>query len=121
MGFMGNVFKFLGFEGESKPKTSKKTQTKATYKLKNANMRPDQIDGVPVYYPEKKDQIKEFLNFVKNYKAIIISLEYCPNEDMTKSIEFIRGFAFGANAKFIPLNDEKQLYLILPEGMEVEG
>ena len=112
---------FLNFwvlRGKVNPK---QTKTKATYKLKNTNMRPDQIDGVPVYYPEKKDQIKEFLNFVKNNRAIILSLEYCPNEDTTKSIEFIRGFAFGANAKFIPLNDEKQLYLILPEGMEVEG
>ncbi len=121
MGFMGGVFKVLGFEGESKPKTSKKTKsiTKASYSLKKNNSRPEQIDGISVYYPEKKEQCKEFVVFAKEGKAIIISTEYCPNEDCQGVIDFLNGFVVGANARLIVLTENK-LFLILPEGMEVE-
>ena len=122
MGFMGGVFKILGFESESKPKTSKKTKgvTKATYSLKKANSRPEQIDGISVYYPEKKEQCKEFVVFSKEGKAIIISTECCSTEDCNGVIDFLNGFVLGANARLITLNENK-LFLILPEGMEVEG
>lgn len=118
MGFMGGLFKVLGFESESKPKQKKETKTKASYKLnENKNSKPSQIDGVPVYYPEKSDQCKEFLSFAKDGKAIIISLEYC-EKDEGMAFEFIKGFVFGADAKLVALNEK--LYLILPEGMEIE-
>lgn len=117
MGFMGGLFKVLGFESESKPKSNKQTKTKASYKLKdNKKSKPSQIDGVPVYYPEKHEQCKEFLAFIKDDKAIIISLEFCNNNDI--ALEYINGFVFGVNAKIVNLN--KNLYLILPEGMEIE-
>lgn len=117
MGFMGGLFKVLGFESESKPKAKKQTKTKASYKLNENNSKPSQIDGVPVYYPEKNEQCKEFLSFVKENKAIIISLEYCGNDEGF-ALEFIKGFVLGANAKFVSLSEK--LYLILPEGMEIE-
>ncbi len=118
---MGGVFKILGFEGESKPKGTKKTKSvaKATYSLKKNNSRPEQIDGVSVYYPEKKEQCKEFVVFAKEGKAIIISTEYCPSEDCQGVIDFLNGFVIGANARLIVLTENK-LFLILPEGMEVE-
>lgn len=121
MGFMGGVFKILGFEGESKPKSTKKTKsiTKATYSLKKNNSRPEQIDGISVYYPEKKEQCKEFVVFAKEGKAIIISTEYCPNEDCEGVVDFLNGFVIGSNSRLIVLTENK-LYLILPEGMEVE-
>ncbi len=119
MGFMGEIFKVLGFESESKPKTAKKNLTKATYSLKKSNSRPEQIDGVPVYYPEKKEQLKDFVKFVKEGKAIIISTEVCGGESVKGIIDFLNGFSLGANARLITLS-EKRLYLILPEGMEVE-
>lgn len=121
MGFMGGIFKVLGFESENKPKAVKKTKTKATYSLKKGKgkSRPDQIDGVSVYYPEKHEQCKEFVAFVKEGKAVIISTEYCSSEEGEKILEFLNGFVFGANAKFIILT-ENRLFLILPEGMEVE-
>ena len=119
MGLMGNIFKFLGFEGESKPKASKKIQTKARYSLKKANARPEQIDGISVYYPEKKEQVKDFAIFSKNGKAIIISIEYLPSEEVSGVIDFLKGFVLGSNARMITLTENK-LFLILPEGMEVE-
>ena len=61
----------------------------------------------------------EFMEFARQNKAIIISTDVCDSEVSNKIIDFIKGFCFGKNAKFIPLSDEK-LYLILPEGMEVE-
>ena len=120
MGFMGSMFRALGFEGEGKAKTAKKEKGKASYSLKKQKTkRVDQIDGVPVYYPEDFEQIKNFVDFVKNGKAIIVSVEACDKDCGERILTFLEGFAFGVNARQIELNANK-LYLILPEGMEVE-
>ena len=120
MSFMGGIFKALGFESDNKSNKKVKNQTKASYKLKsNEQNRADDIDGVPVYYPESYEQAKEFVEIAKQKKAIIISTEYCSNEIAQRIIDFLKGFCFGANYKFILLNEDK-LYLILPEGMEIE-
>ncbi len=120
MGFMGGIFKALGFESETKMKIKKNRQPKASFKLKNGRSeRLEQIDGIPVYYPESIEQVKEFCAFVKSKKAIIVSIEACEKENAEKILEFLKGFSFGSNSKLILLNEEK-LYLILPEGMEVE-
>lgn len=120
MGFMGGLFRVLGFEGEKKPKAEKSKQSKATYTLKNTkNVRVDQIDGVSVYYPENISQAKEFLEFVKQKKAVIISLEACDRENADKVLAFIDGFVFALPNKKVVL-EEDRLYLILPEGMDVE-
>lgn len=118
MGFMGGIFKVLGFESESKPKKEKKSKTKASYDLNdNKSTKPSQIDGISVYYPEKKEQCRDFLEFVKKEKAIIISLEYCGGDEKLAT-QFINGFVFALNAKLISLSEN--LFLILPEGMEIE-
>ena len=118
MGLMGGIFKALGFESENKTKKNK-VKTKATFSLKNKkSSRAEDIDGVPIYYPETFEQTKEFVNFVKSKKAIIISIESCEKEIGVRIIDFLKGFCYGANARFIVLNDDK-LYLILPEGMEI--
>ena len=121
MGFMGGIFKALGFEAESKSKSSKNKQhTKATFSLKNTKLkRVDQIDGVPVYYPENLENTKDFLDFIKEGKAIIISKENMSKEEGTRMLNFIKGFVYGANGRLIELSEDK-LFLILPEGMEVE-
>ena len=119
MGFMGGVFKVLGFEGDANSK-KKKNNSKASYKLKDdKNSRPNQIDGVPVYYPEKMEQTIEFLEFLRDGKTIIVSLSDCDEGDATRSYDYMSGFANGVKAKIIALNDKK-LYLCLPEGMEIE-
>lgn len=120
MGFMGGIFKALGFESESKSKVSKKKKAKASFSLKNGkHNRVDQIDGVPVYYPENFEQTKDFVDFVKDGKAVIISRENLSKEEGERVLDFLNGFVYGVNAKFIDLNENK-LFLILPEGMEVE-
>lgn len=116
---MGGLFRALGFEGEKRNKSEKQKKSKAAYSLKDsANKRVDQIDGVPVYYPENYDQIGDFVAFVMEGKAIIISLDGC-ERDGQRILDFLNGFIFAANARLINL-DDKKLYLILPEGMEVE-
>lgn len=120
MGFMGGIFKALGFESESKSKVSKKKKTKASFSLKNSkDNRVDQIDGVPVYYPENLEQVKDFVQFVKEGKAIIISKESISKEEGERTLDYLHGFVYGASGRFIVLEEEK-LYLILPEGMEIE-
>ena len=118
MGFMGGIFRALGFEGDSKIK-KRKGKTKGTYKLKNdKTVRPNQIDGVPVYYPESFEQGQEFLNFVKDNKAIIMSLEYCDRDIAARIFDYVDGYSFGSGAKIVELNDKN--YLLLPEGMKIE-
>ena len=121
MGFMDYIFKALGFEaGEKKVKNVKK-KTRASYKLKNgkAQDRDEEIDGIPVYYPENFVQAKEFAEFLKDKKAVIISTDLCDKESTERIIDFYNGVVLAIGAKFIVL-DEGRLYLLLPEGMEVE-
>ncbi len=119
MGLIGGIFKALGFESDKKVKNNKH-KTKASYILKNKkSKRTEQIDGVPVYYPENLEQLKQFLDFVKQKKAIIISLESCDKNLNESLINFMQGVSFALELKFIALNEDK-LYLILPEGMEIE-
>ena len=46
-------------------------------------------------------------------------MQYCDKDDAEKIVDYFQGLAYGLNAKFIILEEDK-LYLILPEGMEVE-
>ena len=115
MGFFGGIFRALGFESDSKSKKMK-NKPKASYKLKEENNRPNQINGVPVYYPENIEQAKEFLLFIKQRKVIILSFDYV---DIDKFEDYLDGFICGTNAKKIILDDEK-LYLIVPEGIKIE-
>lgn len=119
MGFMGGLFRALGFEGEKKPKAEKQKKSKGAYNLNKTNKRVEQIDGVPVYYPENYDQIGDFAAFVMEGKAIIVSLDGCDRENGQRILDFLQGFIFASNARIINLDDRK-LYLVLPEGMEVE-
>lgn len=120
MGFMGGLFKALGFEGEGKSKASKQKKAKASFSLNSAKeKRVDQIDGVPVYYPETLSQTRDFLDFVKEERAIIISREGLSKEEGLRMVNYIEGFVYGINGRMIALTEDK-LFLILPEGMEVE-
>lgn len=122
MSFMSYIFKALGFESEvEKTKVKKKTKAKASYKFKNGKSlnREEHIDGIPVYYPESFNQAKDYAQFLKDKKAFIVSKQYCDKDSAEKIVDYFQGLAFGLNAKFIVL-EEDRLYLILPEGMEVE-
>ena len=121
MSFMDYIFRALGFEaGEKKNKAAKK-KTRASYKLKNGKSqdRVEEIDGIPVYYPEDFAQAKEYLEFLKDKKAVILSTDLCDKPTIDRILDFYQGAIQGMGAKFIVL-DEGRLYLLLPEGMEVE-
>ena len=120
MGFMGYIYKALGFESDEKVKPEKR-KTKASYKFKDgvSTNRVDHIDGIPVYYPVNFAQAKEYGQFLKDKKAVIISIESCERRDADRILDYFAGVTFGMNAKFIVL-DENRLYLLLPEGLEVE-
>lgn len=118
MGFMGGIFKALGFEGEGRTQVKKKS--KASYSLKSSKAkRVEEIDGVPVYYPEKVNQVKDFLEYVKEGRAVILSRENLSKDAGTRMMDFVGGFVYGINGRMITLTEDK-LFLILPEGMEVE-
>ena len=121
MSFMDYIFNALGFEaGEKKNKVAKK-KTRASYKLKNGKSqdRVEEIDGIPVYYPENFVQAKEYVEFLKDKKAVIISIDLCDKESAERILDFYQGAVIAMSAKFIVL-DENRLFLLLPEGMEVE-
>ena len=59
------------------------------------------------------------MEFLKGNRAIIISVAYCDGETAMRSYDYACGLTNGLNAKMIAL-EEKKLYLLLPEGMEVE-
>ena len=116
------IFRALGFEsGEKKSNKVAKKKTRATYKLKNgkAEDRVEQIDGIPVYYPENFVQAKEYAEFLKDKKAVIISMDLCDKEQKERILDFYNGVVSAIGAKLIVL-DEGRLYLLLPEGCEVE-
>ena len=122
MGFINYIFKYLGFESEDvKAKPKKVKKAKASFKFKDGKIttRAEHIDGIPVYYPENFEQAKEYAQFLRDKKAFIISVESCNRENSDRIFEYFHGVAFGMKAKMINLEEDK-LYLLLPEGMEVE-
>ena len=121
MSWMDYIFKALGFEAEEKKNKVVKKKTKASYKLKNgkAQDRVEQIDGIPVYYPENFVQAKEYSSFLKDKKAVIISTDLCDKDSHERILDFYNGVVSAIGAKLIVL-DEGRLYLLLPEGCEVE-
>ena len=121
MGFMDYIFKILGFEASEKKVKNNKKKTKASYNLKKSKSedRIEEIDGIPVYYPENFTQAKEFAQFLKDKKAVIISTDLCDKDNSERILDFYNGVVMAIGAKFIVL-DEGRLYLLLPEGMEVE-
>ena len=82
MGFMDYIFKALGFETSEKKIKKNSKKTKASYKLKNgkAQDRVEEIDGIPVYYPDGFAQAKDYADFLKEKKAVIISTDLCDKE-----------------------------------------
>lgn len=120
MGFMGKIFKALGFESEEKNKYEK-NKTKASFKIKHGKIksRAEEIDGVPVYYPESYLQVKDFAEILKNGKPCIISIECCDKELSERILTYFEGVCFALSAKRHEI-EENKLYLYLPEGMEIE-
>ena len=121
MGIMGKIFGAFGFENEEKSKP-KKNKTKASFKIKHGKIksRAEEIDGVPVYYPESYLQVKDFADILKSGNPCIISVEYCEKELAERVLSYFEGVCFALNASMHELEMGK-LYLYLPECMEIEN
>lgn len=120
MGFIGKIFKAFGFEADEKSKPEK-NKTKASFKIKHGKVksRAEEIDGVPVYYPETYLQVSDFADVLKKGNPCIISIEYCDKELSEKILTYFEGVCFVLNANRVEIESEK-LFLYLPEGMEIE-
>lgn len=124
MGFMNKFFSSLGFESnEEDIKQSKKKEkkAKASYKLKkNKNVEKlDNIDGITVFYPEYIADCKQYVDVVKSGEALIINVDYAQEGDKEEIMAYCKGLmdALNGNVKAI---EEKQFYILLPEGVEIE-
>ncbi len=123
MGFMSKVFEVIGFEGSSEEssKTKKtKKQTKASFKLKkNVKEKPDNIDGIAVFYPSSFADGKQLIKHFKNDEAFIINVEDCDEKDGDKILCYLQGGVEILGGKMICL-EKDCLYIFLPEGVEIE-
>lgn len=121
MGVMGKIFKALGFESEEKSKRTEKNKTKASFKIKHGKVksRAEEIDGVPVYYPESYLQVRDFAEILKNGNPCIISVEYCERDLADRILTYFEGVCFALSASRHEI-EEGKLYLYLPEDMEIE-
>lgn len=120
MGFMGKIFRALGFESDEKNKPEK-NRTKASFKIKHGKIksRAEEIDGVPVYYPESYLQVRDFAEILKKGNPCIISIEYCEKPLAERILTYFEGVCFALSATRHEI-EEGKLYLYLPEGMEIE-
>lgn len=120
MGIIGKILKAFGFENEEKVKP-KKNKTKASFKIKDGKIksRAEEIDGIPVYYPESFLQVKDFAEILKKGNPLIISIEYCEKDLSERVISYFEGVCFALSASQHEIESGK-LFLYLPEGMEIE-
>ena len=111
MGLFGKMMGVLGFQSNEEPKPNKKPQeekTKAAYDLKKQNSQEParEIDGIRVFYPEEIAEVKEIVKIFKNGDAVIINFEYCDEFERDK----IKAYFYG-----------EKMYILLPEGVEIES
>lgn len=124
MGFMSKFFSSLGFEAdeeEIKQVKKREKKAKASYKLKkNKNVEKiDNIDGVTVFYPECISDCKQYIDVVKSGEAVIINIDYAKEGEKEEIIAYCKGVMDVLNGE-VRIIEEKQFYILLPEGVEIE-
>ena len=121
MGFFGNIARALGFETEeeqTKTKKIKKSEPKATFKLKKDKIeRPDKIDGIRVIYVEKMEDVKKALSIFGNDEPVLVNIEYA--QDKSRALGFLEG-AIQMSKGSMATIEENRLLILLPEGVEIE-
>lgn len=124
MGFFGKMMGALGFQStEEKPKKKEKEQSKkASYDLRKQEKveKIDNIDGIKVFYPEEISEVKKIFQFFKNGEPIVINFEYADEIERDKIKAYFYGVADALKVKFLSINGEK-MYILLPEGVEIEN
>ena len=124
MGFFGKMMSAIGFQSaEEKPKKKDKNTTKkASYDLKKQEKQEkiDNIDGIRVFYPEEIAEVKEIFEFFKKGEPVVINFEYADKIESDKIKAYFYGVADASNVKFLSIDREK-MYILLPEGVDVEN
>lgn len=123
MGIFNGFMKALGFESEnSQPKVKKKTKrapSKASFNLKKDKIeRPDKIDGIKVLYLEEKEQCFRALDYLHADEPVLLNFDDA--DDKSYCFGFFEGVEQSAKCKFIEIDKKKNLYILLPEGVEIE-
>ena len=126
MGFFNKVLGVIGFQSTEAPKPRKKEKasvsTKASYNLKKKEVveKIDNIDGIKVYYPEEFSEAKNLFDVFKLGDPIIINFDYAKEIDSEKIKAYFMGISDALDMKFLSINGE-HMYILLPEGVEIEG
>ncbi len=125
MGFFGKLLGAMGFESNEQVKPKKREKnvsTKASYNLKKKEVveKIDNIDGIKVYYPEKAEEVRKFYEIFKAGDPIIINFDYVDTVEREKIKAYFSGVCDATNVQFVSINGE-QMYILLPEGVEIEN
>lgn len=123
MGIFNGLMKALGFESENaeqkSKKKSKKTPSKASFNLKKDKIeKPDKIDGIKVLYLEEKEMCTRTLDYLAADEPVLLSLDDA--DDRSYYLGFFEGIQSSSKAKFMEIDKKKNLYILLPEGVEIE-
>ena len=127
MGFFGKIFQAMGFESNDASmkvvkKKEKTVSTKASYKLRKKEVveKIDNIDGIKVYYPEVISEVKRLYEIFKNGDPIIINFDYTNEVETDKIKAYFMGICDASGVQFISISGER-MYILLPEGVELES
>lgn len=126
MGFFGKLLGAMGFESNEQVRPAKKKEknisTKASYNLKKKEVveKIDNIDGIKVYYPEKAEEARKFYEIFKAGDPIIINFDYADSMEIEKIKAYFAGVCDASSVQFVSINGE-QMYILLPEGVEIEN
>ena len=123
MGFFGKMMSVIGFQStEEKPKRKEKNPiAKGSYDLRKQEKveKADNLDGIKIFYPEEIAEVKKIYEFFKNGDPVIINFEYADEIERDKIKAYFYGIADASKVKFLSINGEK-MYILLPEGVEIE-
>ena len=126
MGLFGKILGVMGFESDEEVKPVKKKEkavsTKASYNLKKKEVveKIDNIDGIKVYYPEHISEVKKLYEIFKAGDPIIVNFDYADSNESDKIKAYFYGVSDASGVKFVSINGE-QMYILLPEGVEIES
>lgn len=123
MGIFNGFMKALGFESENVEtkgkKKTKKAPSKASFNLKKDKIeKPDKIDGIKVLYLEEKEQCSRALDFLAADEPVLLSFDEI--DDKSYCLGFFEGVQSSSKSKFLEIDKKKNLYILLPEGVEIE-
>ena len=126
MGLFGKIMGAMGFQSSNeqvRPKKKEKNiSTKASYNLKKKEVveKIDNIDGIKVYYPEEYEQCKKLYEFFKAGDPIIVNFSYTNDVESEIIKAYFAGICDATGSQFVNISDDK-MYILLPEGVEIEN